>query len=59
MHDFGVTIIFISVDQKVEYNSTAVSKEDLHTWRIQEDTDTKIIVHVKHCLLSSFRNAAV
>ena len=31
MHDFGVTIIFISVDQKVEYNSTAVSKEDLHT----------------------------
>ena len=31
MYDFGVAIIFISVNRKVEYNSTAVSKEDLHT----------------------------
>ena len=58
-HDFGRVIVFISVNSGVKCNSTDVSEEVLHIGRTQEDADTKIIVHVKHCLLNGFRNIVV
>ena len=59
MHDFGGVIVFISVNSEVKCNSTDVSKEVLHIGCTQEETDTKVIVHVKHCLLNGFRNTVV
>ena len=58
-HDFGGTIVFISVNSEVKCNSTDVSEEVLHIGRTQEEADTKIIVHVKHYLLNGFRNIVV
>ena len=58
-HDFGGAIVFISVNSEVKCNSTDVSEEVLHIGRTQEDAATKIIVHVKHCLLNGFRNIVV
>ena len=55
----GGAIVFISVNSEVKCNSTDVSEEVLHIWRTQEEADTKVIVHVKHCFLSGFRNIAV
>ena len=51
-HDFGCSILFISVNSEIKCNSTDVSEEVLHIGHTQEEADTKIIVHVKHCLLS-------
>ena len=51
-HDFGGSILFISVNSEIKCNSTDVSEEVLHIGHTQEEADTKIIVHVKHCLLS-------
>ena len=56
-HDFGGAIVFNSVNSEVKCNSTEVSEEVLHIG--QGEADTKIIVHVKHCLLSGFRNILV
>ena len=58
-HDFGGAIVFISVNSEVKFNPTDVSEEVVHIGRTQEEADTKIIVHVKHCLLNSFRNIVV
>ena len=58
-HDFGGAIVFISVNNEVKSNSSNVSEEDLHVERTQEEADTKIIVHVKYCLLNGFRNVVV
>ena len=58
-HDFGGTIVFISVNSEVKCNSTEVSEKVLHIGRTQEEADTKIIVHVKHCFLNDFRNIVV
>ena len=58
-HDFGRAIVFIPVNSEVKCNSTDVSEEVLHIGRTQEETDTKIIVYVKHCLLNGFRNIVV
>ena len=35
---------------KVKCNSTDVSQEVFHIGRTQEEADTKIVVHMKHCL---------
>ena len=51
-HDFGGAILFISVNSEVKCNSTDVSEEVLHIGCTQEEADTKIIVQVKHCLIS-------
>ena len=56
---FGGAAVFISVNSEVKCNSTDVSKEVLHIGRTKEEVDTKIIVHVKNCLLNSFRNLVV
>ena len=58
-HDFGGAIVFISVNSEVKCNSTEVNEEVLHIGRTQEEADTKIVLHVKHCLLSDFRNIVV
>ena len=58
-HDFGHAIIFISVNTEVKCNSADVSEEVLQIGRTQEEADTKIIVHVKYCLLNGFRNIVV
>ena len=58
-HDFGGAIVFISVSSEVKCNSTDLSEEVLHIGHTQEEADTKIIVHVKHCLLNGFRNIVV
>ena len=58
-HDFGGAIVFISVNSEVKCNSTDVSENVLHIGYTQEEADTKIIVHVKHCLLNGFRNIVV
>ena len=58
-HGFGGAIVFISVNSEVKWNSTDVNEEVLHIGRTQEEADTKITVHVKHCLLNGFRNIAV
>ena len=58
-HDFGGAIVFISVNSEVKHNSTDVSEEVLHIGRTQEEANTKIIGHVKHCLLNGFRNTVV
>ena len=58
-HDFGGAIVFISVKSGVKCNSTDVCEEVLHIGRTQEQAHTKIIVHVKHCLLNGFRNNVV
>ena len=58
-HHFGRAIVFISVSSEFKCNSTDVSEEVLHIGRTQEEADTKIIVHVKHCLLNGFRNIIV
>ena len=58
-HDFDCAIVFISVNSEVKCNSTNVSEEVLHIGYTQEEADTKIIVHVKHCLLNGFRNIVV
>ena len=58
-HDFGGAIVFISVKSGVKCNFTNVSEEVLHIGRTQEEAHTKIIVHVKHCLLNGFRNIVV
>ena len=58
-HDFGRAIVLISMNSKVKRNSTDVSEEVLHVERTQEEADTKMIVHVKHCLLNGFRNIVV
>ena len=55
----GGAAVFISVNSEVKCNSTDVSKEVLHIGRTKEEVDTKIIVHVKNCLLNSFRNLVV
>ena len=57
-HDFGGAIVFIFVNNEVKSNSSNVS-EDLHIGRTQEEADTKIIVHLKYCLLNGFRNVVV
>ena len=56
-HDFVGAIVFISVDSEVKCNS--INQEVPHIGRTQEDADTKIIVHVKNCLLNGFRNIVV
>ena len=58
-HHFGRAIVFISVSSEFKCNSTDLSEEVLHIGRTQEETDTKIIVHMKHCLLNGFRNIVV
>ena len=58
-HDFGGAILFISVNKEVKCNSNHVNEEDLHIWRTQEGADRKTIVHMKHCIFNSFRNAVV
>ena len=58
MHDFGGAVVFIPVNSEVKCNSTDISK-DLHIGCTQEEADTKIIIHMKHCLLNCFRNFAV
>ena len=58
-HDFGGAIVFISVKSGVKCNSTDVYEEVLHIGRTQEQAHTKIIVHVRHCLLNGFRNNVV
>ena len=58
-HDFGGAIVFISVSSEVKCNSTDLSEGVLHIGHTQEEADTKIIVHVKHCLLNGFRNIVV
>ena len=58
-YDFGGAIVLISVNSEVKCNSTDVSEEVLHIGGTQEDAATKIIVHVKHCLLNGFRNIVV
>ena len=40
-------------------NSINVSEVVLDIGRTQEEGNTKVIVHVKHCPLSGFRNIAV
>ena len=55
-HDIGGAIVFISVNSEVKCKSNDVSEEDLHIQRAQEEADTKIIVHVRNCLLKNFRN---
>ena len=40
-------------------NSINVSEVVLHIGRTQEEGDTKVIVHVKHCPLNDFRNIVV
>ena len=56
---FGGAIVFISVNSEVKRNSTDVSENVLHIEGAQEEADTKIIVHVKHCLFNCFRNIVV
>ena len=51
-HDFGGSILFISVNSEIKCSSTDVSEGVLHIGHTQEEADTKIIVQVKHCLLS-------
>ena len=51
MHDFGGAIVFIFVDSEVKRYSTDVS-EDVCLGRTQEEDDTDITAHVKHCLLN-------
>ena len=58
-HDFGGAIVFISVSSEVKCNSTDLSEGVLHIGHTQEEADTKIIVHVKHCLLNGFRNIVI
>ena len=55
-HDFGGAIVFISVNSEGTCNSSHVNKEHRHTRHRQEEADTKIIVHLKHCLLNCFKN---
>ena len=43
---------------EVKRNSTDVN-EDVRIRRTQEEADTKIIVSMKHCLLSGFKNLVV
>ena len=45
------------MDSEVKCNS--INQEVPHIGRTQEDADTKIIVHVKNCLLNGFRNIVV
>ena len=52
-HGFGGAIAFISVNSEVKCNTSNVSEEDLHIGSTREEADIKIIVHLKHCLLSS------
>ena len=52
-------IVFISVKNEVNCNSTDFSEEDLHTGRTQEEADTKINVYVKHSHLNGFKNVVV
>ena len=56
MHDFGGAIIFISMNSEVKCNSINVSEEDLLIGCTKEEADTKIIAHVKYCLLNGFIN---
>ena len=58
-HDFGDAIVFIFVSSEIKCNSTDVTEEVLHIRRTQEEVDTKIIAHVKHCLFNDFRNIVV
>ena len=51
-HDFGDTILFISVNIGVKCYSTDINKEGIHIGCTQKEADTKIIVHVKHFLLN-------
>ena len=57
-YDFGGVIVFMFVNSEVKCNSAGVS-EDLHIGRTQVEADTKITVHMKHCLLGTFRNFLV
>ena len=50
-HDFGGAIVFISVDSEVKRKFTDVSK-DVHIGLTEEETDTNITVHLKHCFLN-------
>ena len=58
-HDFGDAIVFIFVNSEIKCNSTDVSEEVLQIRHTQEEADTKIIAHVKHCLLNDFTNIVV
>ena len=58
-HDFPDAMVLISMSRKVECNYTEVSEEDLHIGRTEEEADTKIIVHIKYCLLNGCRNASL
>ena len=58
-HYFADAIALISMSREVEYNSTEVSEKDLHIGLTEEEADTKIIVHIKYCLLNGCRNSSV
>ena len=58
-HGFGVAIVFISQNSEVMCNSADVSKEVFHIRRTKEEAVTKIVVHVKHCLLNGFTKIVV
>ena len=58
-HDFGGAIVFISVNDEIMCNSSDVSTSYLSMGCTQEEADTKIIVHAKHCHLSGFRKVVV
>ena len=58
-YDFGGALVFISVNREIKRNSNDVNEDVFHAGRAQEDADTKIIVHTKHCLLNHHRNILV
>ena len=56
-YHFDGPIVFILGTMKC--NSINVSEVVLHIGCTQEEGDTKVIVHVKHCPLNGFRNIVV
>ena len=57
-HDFGETIIFVSVNNDVLCNNDIVYTHLNQACR-QEEPDTKVIVHVSNCLNHGFRSISV
>ena len=57
-HDFGETLIFVSVNNDVLCNNDTVYI-DLNQACRQEEADTKVIVHVSNCLSHGFRSISV
>ena len=57
-HDFR-KVLFISLNNEIRSNYSSVSAINLNFSAVQEEADTKIVAHVKSCILDGLKKIVV